>query len=157
MKKTHLQSIEFSLFECPAPLLTARPFTIWAAAELAILGTVQPNPDFFATRIPYRITWDDGETCAGHLPLTGQTATFNTPLARHVRESLQFLAGRRPLPGMSATAYWVAFCEQERFTPGTAERASRLLDAHEIGCRSDGRSRPLTRMVSWLVPGRRGA
>jgi hypothetical protein len=156
MKKTHLHSIKFSLFECPAPLLTGCPFTIWSAAELAILGTVQPNPNFFATRIPYRITWDDGETCSGHLSLTRQTATFNAPLAHHVRESLQFLAGRRPLPGMSATAYWVAFCEQERLAPGTAARACRLLDAHEIGS-SAVRSRLLTRMVSWLVPRRRGA
>jgi hypothetical protein len=156
MKKAHLHSIKFSLLECPAPLLTARPFTIWAAAELAILGTVQPDPNFFATRIPYRIAWDDGETCDGHLPLNKHTATFDAPLAHHVRQSLQFLAGRSPLPGMSATAYWVAFCEQERFSPGTAARACQLLDAHEIGS-SAVRSRLLTRMVSCLVPRRRGA
>jgi hypothetical protein len=100
-QRVAIRSIVFPLADFPAPLLTSRPFTSWADAETAILGTVKSKPHV-AGRIAFELTWADEETYQAQLPLT-------TTLAPHVRQALEFHAGRRPA--------W----------------AARILDTHEIG------------------------
>jgi hypothetical protein len=125
-------SIVFPLADFPAPLLTSRPFASWADAETAILGTVKPET-YVAGRISFVLTWVDGETYQAQLPLTQQTATFTAPLASHVREALEFLAGRRPSSSMTTEQYEQALADSERFHPGRAEWAARILDGYELG------------------------
>jgi hypothetical protein len=125
-----IHSIIFPLADFPAPLLTSRPFTSWADAESAILGTVKPE-NYVAGRISFVLTWTDGETYQAQLPLTQKTAVL-TPLASHVRQTLEFLAGRRPSPSMLPEQYEQALTDNERFNPGRAAWAARILDGYEI-------------------------
>ena len=135
MKNTALvpiNSIVFSLADFPVPLLTSRPFTSWADAEAAILGTVKSEV-YVASRISFVLTWTGGETYQALLPLTQKPATLDAPLGSHVRQALEFLSGRRPSPSMSAEQYKAALADNERFHPGRAAWAARILDTHEIG------------------------
>ena len=127
-----LRSIVFPLADFPAPLLTSRPFDSWADAETAILGTVKLEV-YVAGRISFVLTWTDGETYQAQLPLTQKTATLDAPLGSHVRQALEFLAGRRPSPSMSSEQYEQALADTERFHPGRAAWAARILDGYEIG------------------------
>ena len=127
-----LRSIVFPLADFPAPLLTSRPFDSWADAEMAILGTVKLEV-YVAGRISFVLTWTDGETYQAQLPLTQKTATLDAPLGSHVRQALEFLAGRRPSPSMSSEQYEQALADTERFHPGRAACAARILDGYEIG------------------------
>ena len=129
-----IHSIVFPLADFPAPLLTSGPFTSWADAELAILGTVKPETNVYvAGRIAFVLTWEDGETYQAQLPLTQQTATLTAPLASHVRQALEFLAGRRPSLSMSPEQYDAALLENEHFHPGRSAWAACILDGYEIG------------------------
>ena len=86
-----------------------------------------------AGRISFTLTWTDGETYQAQLPLTQQTATLTTPLASHVRQALEFLAGRRPSSSMSEEQYRQALADNARFHPGRATWAARILDGYELG------------------------
>lgn len=127
-----IESIVFPLADFPAPLLTSRPFASWTDAETAILSTVKPET-YVSGRISFVLTWADGETYQAQLPFTQQTATFDAPLASHVRQALEFLAGRRPSPSMSPEQYEQALADSERFNPGRAAWAARILDSYELG------------------------
>ncbi len=135
MKNTALvpiRSIVFPLADFSVPLLTARPFAAWADANTAILHTVK-SEGHVAGRISFVLTWTDGETYQAQLPLTRMTTTLEAPLGSHVRQALEFLAGRRPSPSMSTEQYAEALADDERFHLGRAAWAARILDGHEIG------------------------
>jgi hypothetical protein len=127
-----IRAIVFSLADFPAPLLTARPFPSWSEAEAAILGTARTE-DYIAGRISFVLTWTDGESYQAQLPLTRKTATLDAPLGSHVRQALEFLAGRHHCSSMSPEQYAQALADNERFHPGRAAWAARILDSHEIG------------------------
>jgi len=127
-----IRSIVFSLADFPAPLLTSHPFDSWADAESAILDMVKSEV-CLAGRISFVLTWADGETYQAQLPLTQKTATLAAPLGSHVRQALAFLTGRRPAPSMSSEQYEQTIADNERFHPGRAAWAARILDGYEIG------------------------
>jgi hypothetical protein len=126
-----IYSIVFPLSDFPAPLLTSRSFTSWAEVELAILGMTKPEV-YDTGRIAFVLTWKDGEIYRAQFPLTWKTAELVTPFADHVRQALEYIAGRRPSPSMSDEQYKAALADDERFHPGRSAWAARILDGYEL-------------------------
>lgn len=106
-------------------------FLTWADAEHAVAAMARSASA--RDKTSFRIEWADGERYEGHIEISRPMASSPAPLARHVHRALEFTAGRWRPGHMNDEQQQAFLAENEKYNPGRAAWAGRVLDGHDLG------------------------